>query len=1538
MMARNPQRRPSLWLATTAVAVSFVALADAHAQVRRPLFIQGNTYSRPEEVPEKVFLTPDRPTLKKLAESRRLLAEGRFGEAVRNLDAILEATDDFFFEPDKDSGRSRGLKAEAQRLIAQMPREGREAYELQYGARARQMLGQALETGNVGQLAEVSRRFFHTRSGYEATFLLGLHHFDHGRPLESALTLRRLFETGESMEEFEPALSLTTAVGWLQAGMTDKARETLVALRERHPSLRLTVAGRETPIFTNNAEAVEWLVKLIGPQTTAAAAELDNWLMFRGDAARNASMAGGVPLLNVRWRVVSTDDPVAEASLGQSQKMHSLFGNPTIPAFHPLAVGDVLLMRTMQNLLAVDLTSGKRLWEIPVDTPAEPTPGDAAAAELRARRANFAQLMGQRICDDLTYGTLSSDGRYVFSVEDVGSESGSAAFAGQGNAIIAGNLIVGGGVARVRRLNGRVVVLGGGLISSADQAVSPSNQLAAHEIRTGKLKWQIGGPSGQHALRQPDTFFLGPPLPLQGQLYVLAEVKGEIRLMALEAAEGKVLWSQQLASADSENGQSPERRTAGVSPSYADGVLVCPTATGAIVGVELATRSLLWGHCFGPEQAGTPRNAAAWGGPVVPMNVNGEASPTSWIDHDVTISDGRVLVTAINSEMLYCLSLINGEMLWKQPRKDGLYLASVDREKAVVVGQREVRAYRVSDGKPFWGGRTIALPDNSAPSGRGFASGNRYFLPLTNAEVIDIDLATAKIERACKSRKGTIPGNLVCFKGTVISQGLEGVDAYYQRDAVSTEVTRRLAANANDAEALSLRGEIQLDDGKQREAIASFRRAYELASDPRSRELLRDSLLDGLRSEFSAYRGHAAEIERLLDTPLQRAAFFRAMAAGLRQAGEPLAAFDYYQKLGELDPNRRPLDQVGKSLVVRRDRWLRDQLTELRRSVDGEAAAKIDQAVAARLQSAQAATSLEPLQRFVDGFGDQPAASQGRDELLQRLRTAGRRIEVELAEPPAPSPERRAEEHGPAWPNGKVEIATAPTKSTARNYYGRNILDLRGDAEACFRDLSVQFEASRQSIVAFDSLGRERWRVPLTNVGQTSGFAYNASQSLGFTSGHLLVVALGWKVVAIDTLGLGAAGTPRVLWTQDLLGRPLDVNDDSLTPQAAILNAQLQQQFVQIHDQSRLLGPVSRSYVCFQRFHSLVAVDPRNGETLWTRQDVPLNSDVFGDDQYVLVLPPESDEARVLRASDGEMLGTRKVPRITGQQVLPSGETKPVFGRLEEACLATLGRKMLLWWPEGNQRVLTLVDPLEGRDLWRGHRFSSGAKACVVDNEAVGVVEPSGRFVLLSLPEGRTIADVKLEAEPSLTELTLIASGGQYFVLTRSSRGEANAPPFQPMPGCPYQPIYRGRLYAIDRSGKLLWPAPAKIKNQFLLTNQPADLPVLTFACHISEQNPNGQTRYRTSVKCIDKRNGRTAFQRKFENTTGIFNVSGDAAKKTVDLTMQQNTVTLTFTDTPIPPPTAKSGKPPRDKAVRALWNSVQKILGAGDDDSDQED
>ena len=157
------------------------------------------------------------------------------------------------------------------------------------------------------------------------------------------------------------------------------------------------------------------------------------------------------------------------------------------------------------------------------------------------------------------------------------------------------------------------------------------------------------------------------------------------------------------------------------------------------------------------------------------------------------------------------------------------------------------------------------------------------------------------------------------------------------------------------------------------------------------------------------------------------------------------------------------------------------------------------------------------------------------------------------------------------------------------------------------------------------------------------------------------------------------------------------------------------------------------------------------------------------------------------------------------------------------------------------------------------------------------------------------------------------------------------------MPGCVFKPINRGRLYALDEQVKLQWPGPAAIEDQFLLVDQPARLPLLSFASQVYQQKPNGQGVQKMRILCIDKRNGRTAYKAEFVNNAGLLDITGDAEKKTVDMVMQRNTIRLTFTDKPIPPASEagqQPAKPPQERnAARALWDSIQKMLGRSMDE-----
>ncbi len=418
---------------------------------------------------------------------------------------------------------------------------------------------------------------------------------------------------------------------------------------------------------------------------------------------------------------------------------------------------------------------------------------------------SLASLYGQRIWDDATYGTMSSDGKLVFVVEQLS-------------------------LGAMSQFNNNVVIFGGGRADRQNRGVT--NRLAAYDIQSGKVVW-----STSDDLRQSDTFFLGPPLPLRGQLYVIAEIKDEIRLLALDAATGNIKpngWSQQLAMVESSISQDPVRRLAGVSPSYADGVLICPTGSGCVVAVDLATRSLLWGYVY-------PRDDNQGGGrrwqrmaPMAMAFANAQGGPVPrWLDGTATIAGGRVLLTPAEAEMLYCVNLGDGKQCWKQPRGEHYYIACVHQGKVVLVGRKGIDAVNLDDGKKAWDEEVF--PAGASVTGHGFYSGNRYYVPLSSGEVVAVDLEKGKIVATAKSRKGVVPGNLVCYRGRIISEGLDSVEVYYQLDAARTDSAELLAKNADDVEGLTLRGEIALDEGRSSEAVADFRRAYAIDTQSDSR-------------------------------------------------------------------------------------------------------------------------------------------------------------------------------------------------------------------------------------------------------------------------------------------------------------------------------------------------------------------------------------------------------------------------------------------------------------------------------------------------------------------------------------------------------------------------------------------------------------------------------------------------------------------------------------------------------------------------------
>ena len=545
----------------------------------------GQAESEPKYL--NVFQPAPSDVRRPLMYAEKAIEEGRYSDAALRLGQLLmneslddpEAQDYFLVGVEESEAAlvTQRLRAKAQQMIADLPPQGRQAYELQFGAQARALLDEALAQQDDRKLGDVIRRFFHTRAGYEACLLAGRSELAQGRPLAAALHLQRLADVPAAVAAFDPELSLLLATCWWYARAPEQAQTVLVGLKSRLPRAALRLGGREVAVFTDDSRALAWLAELVGPAGGLAVPEASQWVMYRGNSQRNAKTRGSLPMMNFRWLVPTTIDREDEKLVERMARQFRDEGRAAIPALQPLAAGNVVVMRTPGKLLGVDFASGKRIWVWPPweDDSAELYQGDMNRFRM-AVLGDRAQELQQRIWDDALYGQISSDGRSVFVLDELGFAPSLSNPARQ------------------------MIIAQGGIAFRHPGAPQSSNQLVSLSLaRQGAAQWIVGGENGEDEPKLAGAFFLGPPLPLQDSLYAIAEFNGEIRLVVLEAKTGRLQWQQQLAHADNRTIQMDAgRRLNGATPSYDGGVLVCPTSAGAVVGVDATTRSLLWGFQY----------------------------------------------------------------------------------------------------------------------------------------------------------------------------------------------------------------------------------------------------------------------------------------------------------------------------------------------------------------------------------------------------------------------------------------------------------------------------------------------------------------------------------------------------------------------------------------------------------------------------------------------------------------------------------------------------------------------------------------------------------------------------------------------------------------------------------------------------------------------------------------------------------------------------------------------------------------------------
>ncbi len=1454
----------------------------------------------------------------------------RLGRTIRDLQTILELDEDFWFPTNEKRSHFRSAKSQAEEIIESLPDDGKAAYLAEYGPEAKAALERAVGRNDVAAIEEVTRRYFHTPAGIAATYRLGCLQLDRAEALAAALLFDRVRRSGD--RTFEPRLSLLTAVAWGRAGLPEKSVDTLEDFRSGTKGNRIQVGGRSVALYEGRANALPWLVDVLGVQPGFRQLGREEWTMFRGDPSRTASSRPASPLWREKWRYATIEDPGSEdekrlveivAELRKLEKQYRDRGRLVTPAMHPIVVGDSVVLRTLHNVRALRLDSGKLHWrseawdkafdgflENGLMVAKKPTNQDRRVAIMIQQQQNNGRLavtpaqkfITQRAWRDLTAGTVSSDGRLVYSVEDLD-------FLGGYNNLPRGIILPGTGS------------------SNAD------NKLMAVELKTGMLKWEIGGPSAANGLELDGSFFLGPPLPLSGRLYTLLERKGEIQLVMFEVTETpgenglsryepQIRWSQPLVAPRYELSLSPLRQMAGISPSYADGMLVCSTAAGAVVAVDLSRRQLAWGYPYRLAN-GTAADNAPFGRRIIAMPT-GDDDEDRWLDSAPTIADGFVVVTPRDSSELHCIDLVTGKAAWPpKPRADGLYVAGVHEGNVVVVGRSQVQAWRLSDGTPAWADPVPV----GMPSGRGVQVGSLYHLPLQEGAIVTIDLKTGRMLAKSKSKSGRIPGNLVAANGTLVSLAPDQVIAFEPLAEVRSRIDSRLDANADDPAALAERGELRLHRGETTPAMDDLRRAIDNGAPIETKALYVDVLLEGLRLDFETYRELAESTLPLVEEVDRRRAYMRLHASGLERAGEFQKAFEEYARLAGLESGQLQLEQTSGRLRVRTDRWIRPRLARLLADAPEAKRTAMEQALRAELDEAQTSGSTTRLGRLADAYTrlliadetrkayldalDPEEQALERSVVLERLRrsdspeTSGFAT-AELARSALEATPPRVEdavvwfddlanrfadviclegrtgaqlvaewsgredvEQAVANPSPWIQTKMKATSKSQNTVVAQSFpLPVEGSPGPYLDGWTFELDNTQQNVVARDEYGRVRWKV---NVVMPNQRPRNALGSFVRVQGHVAVCCLGTYFCAVDAL----APKGRVLWKAGLLEPGDPVVQEKLTRVQAGIVRVLSDRY---HRPLGRVGAVTSEAVYYTSGTRVYAADLLTGDVLWERRGVPRGATVTADDDFVLVYEEDADRAQVLRADDGEKLGDRPA--------LDSDDR-----------LLTEGRHVLGWATIDGKRVLALLDVVGDRVVWSTDCHER-AKFSVVAGESLAVYEPSGRFRVLDVAAGRPLVTAQLAKTDNLVDLTVLRGPDRYLVFPNDTGGPGLQRVAVGTVGVQSR-IVHGTIVAFDRrTGEQQWTR--KIEEQGLPLDQALGAPTLVLTAQRMIQRVPGQriNTNRFKLALLDTRTGELVLDENVQRAGIPFSLQASPAESKLDYSFYRMSVNVEFVET----------------------------------------
>jgi tetratricopeptide (TPR) repeat protein len=925
----------------------------------------------PQEPLITVSLPVDAKWERRLVVAHDYIDEKDWRQATQLLQTAIELQRDVYVNvkrPSKDGKEiaSRvSLHDDAERILRAMPAEGLAYYRAAYKEVAENLMKEASAKDSSDFYGLIAEHYLFTEFGPEALKLHASGEFVAGHPymawrlrlgpeveagrmpssehlLRAARAFDRLIAYRGKLEALSQQQLFMAAVVYRAIGDRAKVDGIWKVLDLKVAKEKLYWQGR--PFELRRPPTLD--------QIRADIEASVGWSMVGGDPGRAGRTSGDTPYLGRVWeQSMFNEDTKGQAQEWIRKALTALDDrkNAAISAFTPItAYADVpgkgrkqlVLYRSHWGLHAVDVKTGLMMWD--ADCPWSLEKMYQEPRTLQAidnwKQQYQATGMSHVVLENSIIGSLSTDGQRVYTVDDLPVPPYLGHFFNAWNA--------------------KQQLPWGLEVNDAMQ----HNVLQAFNAGTGVMNWKLGGHGEmQKNLNDPkhemhDCYFLGPPLPLGGRLYVIHEKAKETRLALIDPRSGRIDRIVPLARIRTPMLDDMWRRLHAAHAAYGDGILVCPTNAGGIIGVDIRSLQVAWAYIYREDKPADkleipPKLDERRFGFRPGMSI--DLPLTEWKNTPPVVSSGKVIFTAPDSAALHCLNVKDGKLLWKVNHRQGdLYLGGVLEDKVLIVGKEKCRAHNLGDGLEAWSLVT------GMPSGRGIAADGRYYLPLKSAadtrapEVSVIDVAKGKLVARARPSKTEVgrsdvaPGNLLFFDGKLLSQTPTRVVAYPELSAQLKVLDETLRKNPRDPVALLDRGQLRFDKGDLSKAVEDLRAV--LADKPdmttleRARLVLFETLTELLQRNFNAPEKDLKEYEELsklelpktekgtVEAQRRRGIYYTVVAHGYEQIGKPVEALRAYLEFAANAPANQLLPAPDDPNVrVSPEAWARGHIRSL---------------------------------------------------------------------------------------------------------------------------------------------------------------------------------------------------------------------------------------------------------------------------------------------------------------------------------------------------------------------------------------------------------------------------------------------------------------------------------------------------------------------------------------------------------------------------------------------------------------------------------